>query len=67
MEQGQFLSSDGKNTVAYYIYENKEVKPKAVLQISHGMQEHITRYTHFAEFLNSFDKHYKQLSNLICF
>lgn len=54
MEQGQFLSSDGKNTVAYYIYENKDVKPKAVLQISHGMQEHITRYTHFAEFLNSF-------------
>ncbi len=27
--------------------------PKAVLQISHGMAEHVSRYNEFAEFLNS--------------
>lgn len=54
MELDYFLSSDGKTKVAYYVYENKDVKPKAVLQISHGMQEHLTRYTCLAEFLNRY-------------
>lgn len=54
MEQEYFLSSDGKTQVAYYIYQNAQVAPRAVLQISHGMQEHLTRYTQLAEFLNQF-------------
>ncbi|MBE7082427.1 MAG: alpha/beta hydrolase [Clostridiales bacterium] len=51
MEQDYFLSSDGKTQVAYYIFENKQVKPKAIVQISHGMKEHIPPYKYFAEFL----------------
>ncbi len=30
-------------------------KPKAVVQIAHGMAEHAARYGHFAEFLNQHD------------
>ena len=52
MEHNKFLSSDGKSQVSYYVFEKKEVKPCAVLQISHGMQEHLTRYAPLAEFLN---------------
>ncbi len=52
MEQGFFISSDGKTKVAYYIYSNTNMPPKAILQISHGMQEHLTRYEPFAKFLN---------------
>ena len=34
-----------------YLYEPE--KPKAIIQIVHGMQEHGFRYDHFAEFLSS--------------
>lgn len=34
-----------------YLYEPE--KPKAIIQIIHGMQEHAFRYNHFAEFLCS--------------
>ncbi len=40
---GAFLSSDGVNTVPYYLYVPKG-NPFAVLQISHGMCEYIERY-----------------------
>ncbi len=40
---GTFPSSDGENTVGYYIYIPKG-NPFAVLQISHGMCEYIERY-----------------------
>ncbi|MBE7075155.1 MAG: alpha/beta hydrolase [Clostridiales bacterium] len=53
MDINYFLSSDGKTQVAYYIYDNNVVQPRAVLQISHGMQEHLTRYSHLAAFLNA--------------
>ncbi|NMA07684.1 MAG: alpha/beta hydrolase [Clostridiales bacterium] len=45
-----FLSSDGKRTVAYRVWEPCET-PKAVLQIVHGMGEHIERYDGFARFM----------------
>ena len=35
-----------------YLYE-PSTKPKAVIQIIHGMQEHALRYDHFAQFLAS--------------
>lgn len=54
MEQGHFLSSDGKTQVAYYFYDCKDVPPRAILQISHGMQEHLTRYAPLAEYLSSY-------------
>ncbi len=40
---GTFPSSDGVNTVPYYIYI-PDGNPFAVLQISHGMSEYIERY-----------------------
>ncbi len=48
---GYFKSADGITDVAYYIYVSEVVKPKGILQISHGMQEHIERYEDFAEFM----------------
>lgn len=45
-------STNGYNQTAYYIYSPK--KPtKAVVQISHGMNEYIERYENFIEFLCS--------------
>jgi hypothetical protein len=38
--KGTFTSSDGENTVPYYIYIPSG-NPFAVLQISHGMCEYI--------------------------
>lgn len=51
MEHGFFKSADGKNDVAYYIYTMEDVEPKAIVQISHGMQEYVGRYEDLAYFL----------------
>lgn len=53
MNLDYFLSTDKKTQVAYYIFNNETVKPKAILQIAHGMQEHLTRYSSLATFLNA--------------
>lgn len=45
-----FLSADGKHRIHYFIYR-PEGAVKGVLQISHGMCEHIGRYQDFALFL----------------
>lgn len=50
MEQNTFLSSDGKNNVAYYIYDCPN--PRAVVQLTHGMMDYIFRYKNLIEFLN---------------
>lgn len=47
----QFVSSDGKTAISYYIYLPQHTDPKAILQISHGMCEFIERYEDFAGFL----------------
>lgn len=52
MEKGYFLSSDGKTNVAYYFFGDIKQEPKAIVQISHGMQGHIFRYIDLIEFLN---------------
>lgn len=44
-----FLSADGKTTLA--AYRTKTEKPSALVQLSHGMCEHVMRYEGFAEFL----------------
>ena len=46
-----FPSSNDTDTVAGYFYVSAEEKPKAILQISHGMCEYIERYEDFAEFM----------------
>jgi alpha-beta hydrolase superfamily lysophospholipase len=49
-EEIKFQSSDGKNTVFGEI-NLPEVTPRAVIQISHGMIDHIGRYTPLVEYL----------------
>ena len=46
----RFRSSDGENIIYGFRWE-PEGQPKAVLQIIHGMSEHIDRYDEFAEFI----------------
>jgi alpha-beta hydrolase superfamily lysophospholipase len=47
-----FASSDGKSRAAGFIWA-PETKPAGVVQLSHGMNEYIGRYSVFAEFLCS--------------
>ncbi|HIW74189.1 MAG TPA: alpha/beta hydrolase [Firmicutes bacterium] len=47
-----FPSTDGVNTVAATLWEPDE-PPRAVLQVCHGMGEHIGRYRWFAEQMTS--------------
>lgn len=49
-EEFYFLSSDRHTQVHGYWWKPEE-RPKAVLQISHGMMEHIGRYERFASWL----------------
>lgn len=52
-ERVKFLSSNGVNEIAGFIYFEYETVPKAVLQLSHGMCEYIERYEWVAKFLTS--------------
>ena len=47
-----FGSSDGRSEVAAYFFETPSADPRAVVQISHGMCEHLGRYEAFARYLN---------------
>ena len=47
-EKTSFLSADGKTSVAAYFWRSETVKPRAILQLSHGMCEYITRYDAWA-------------------
>jgi alpha-beta hydrolase superfamily lysophospholipase len=47
---GTYPSSDKEHQISYNIY-TPDIPPVAVLQISHGMCEHIERYEEFAEYL----------------
>lgn len=51
IERGTFKSSDGVNDVAYFVFTNPDVKPRAIVQISHGMQEYMLRYEDLAFYL----------------
>ena len=46
-----FTSADGKTNNYAVLWAPKE-KPKYILQIAHGMAEHVNRYEDFAKFLN---------------
>ncbi len=50
-KEGSFPSADGKNTVVYSNWTSDAAKPKAVLQLVHGMAEYINRYDEFAQFM----------------
>ena len=52
IENYSFKSADDTKTTIHAVKWTPEGEPVAVLQIAHGMQEHIERYTGFAEYLN---------------
>ncbi len=47
----RFKSSNGRSAVAGVFWQNPDVAPWCVLQISHGMCEYMGRYADFAAFL----------------
>ncbi|MBQ9467848.1 MAG: alpha/beta hydrolase [Clostridia bacterium] len=51
-EEKTFVSTDGSTQITYREY-TPDVPPRAVLQICHGMAEHIGRYDDFARFAAS--------------
>ncbi len=50
MERSEFISHDGK-AISVCVWDEVE-EPKAVVQIVHGMAEHVARYDEFAHELN---------------
>lgn len=46
-----FLSSEGTKHIYYEIIPPKQGKPKAVIQVVHGMCEYFGRYKEFADFM----------------
>jgi len=50
-KEAYFNSSTGVNKIRTLIWLDDEKEPKAVVQLSHGMAEHIDRYDDFARFL----------------
>ena len=52
MKEIKLLSTDKKNELNVYIWEC-EGKPEAILQLSHGMKEHLLRYDEFAKYISS--------------
>ena len=55
MEKSTYLSADGKTNIAYYIFDEGVQKPRAIVQISHGMMDYIYRYAFLIDFLNKND------------
>lgn len=51
MKQVKFIAKDGKKIICSLWDEVKA--PKAVVQLVHGMNEHVKRYDRFAKFLNA--------------
>ena len=53
----RFNSSNKQNQIKYFVYTPKSVKngkqPKGMLQLVHGMAEHIERYEPYIDFLTS--------------
>lgn len=50
MKEVKFIADDGK-TIFCSLWDNVK-KPIGVVQIIHGMDEHVRRYDRFAKFLN---------------
>jgi alpha-beta hydrolase superfamily lysophospholipase len=47
----RFPSSDGKNTIYAEIYTPKNIQPRGIVQLAHGMIDYTGRYTALASFL----------------
>lgn len=46
---GEFRSSNGRQQIAYYVYEPEDTPVRAVVQLAHGMTEHVEWYESLAE------------------
>lgn len=51
--EAYFNSSDGEHKIRTLIWKDDELSPIGVVQLAHGMAEHIERYDEFARFLAS--------------
>ncbi|MBR5497161.1 MAG: alpha/beta fold hydrolase [Clostridia bacterium] len=51
--QAFFRSTDGKNMSRVLIWKDDETEPSGILQIAHGLTDHIGRYDRFARFMAS--------------
>jgi len=51
--EAYFNSSDGVHKIRTLIWQDSELTPIGVVQLAHGMAEHIERYDDFARFLAS--------------
>lgn len=51
VKDAYFNSSTGVDRIHCMIWENDEVEKKGVIQLAHGVSEHIGRYDDFAKFL----------------
>ena len=51
MQTNTFISADGKTNIYYYIFKPNG-SPRAVVQITHGMMDHILRYNDLIKRLN---------------
>lgn len=52
-KEAYFNSSNGENLIRTLIWEDDELTPVGIVQLTHGMAEHIARYDDFARFLAS--------------
>ncbi len=52
-KEAYFKSSNGINLIRTLIWEDDELTPIGIVQLTHGMAEHIARYDAFAKFLAS--------------
>jgi alpha-beta hydrolase superfamily lysophospholipase len=50
--QGKYISADGVSEIEFIWLDANTKKPKGIVQIAHGMAEHIDRYIPFAKLLN---------------
>lgn len=51
MKQTNWITTNDNYSFYYQQWENPSIEPKAIVQIAHGMAEHIDRYDAFANFL----------------
>ncbi len=52
-KEAYFNSSNGKNKIRTLIWQEEDLTPIGIVQLTHGMAEHIDRYDDFARFLAS--------------
>ncbi|WP_112181809.1 MULTISPECIES: alpha/beta hydrolase [Paraliobacillus] len=51
MKRTNWITTNDNYSIYYQQWENPSIEPKAIMQIAHGMAEHIDRYDEFANFL----------------